>query len=393
MLISSIGDYIVTSMGTCDHETIIIPDTYSNHAITEIKNGAIQSDDVETILVGSNVRIIGSEAIKNCPNLKAVFITASVTHTSLRMFSNCPNLTDIYLQFKEGYLPESWDPLWTAGLPEGCTIHYLPEDAVLYGFNYKLNATGTGYAVTGLAYDNSQDHIFHIPAKYNGLPVTEIAANAFKNKRTMYEVYVPNSVTTIGESAFEWCYDLKKVIFYGDVELGNRAFACCEKLQTVNTVKATKMGDYCFLMTGLSVVETSPNLKVIPKGAFDECINLTSVYINEGTTKILDHAFIRCSALVNVYLPDGLEHISYGAFTHCNSLTSIYIPESVTIMGVTESGMGTGNVFYTTSGDLVINCGADSQPTGWYEGWNASEYDPDTDEILAHYTTYWGQER
>ena len=62
-------------------------------------------------------------------------------------------------------------------------------------------------------------------------------------------------------------------------------------------------------------------------------------------------------------------------------------------MGVTESGMGTGNVFYTTSGDLVINCGADSQPTGWYEGWNASEYDPDTDEILAHYTTYWGQER
>jgi hypothetical protein len=152
------------------------------------------------------------------------------------------------------------------------------------------------------------------------------------------------------------------------------------------------MGDYCFLLSGITVVETSPNLEVIPKGAFDECVNLTSVYINEGTTKILDHAFSRCSSLVNVYLPDGLEHISYGVFTHCHSLTSIYIPESVTIMGVNESGKGTGNVFYTT-GSLIITCGADSQPAGWYEGWNASDFDPDTDEILGYYSTGWGQER
>ena len=383
----------VSGIGSCSYNTVIIPAKYNNYKVVAIKTGALESSRFETILVGSEVEAIEQGAFKNCTNLKRVFIPDNVTRTSIMMFQGCTNLTDVYVQFKEGYLPEAWDPYWAAGLPEGCTIHYLPEDAVLYGFNYKLNSAGTGYTVTGLAYDNSPDHIFHIPAKYNGVPVTEIAANAFKNQRTMYEVYVPTSVTTIGESAFEWCYDLKKVIFYGDVELGYRAFACCEKLQTVNTVKATKMGDYCFLLSGITVVETSPNLEVIPKGAFDECVNLTSVYINAGTTKILDHAFSRCSALVNVYLPDGLEHISYGAFTHCNSLTSIYIPESVTIMGVNESGKGTGNVFYTTSGNLVINCGADSQPSGWYEGWNASDFDPDTDEIIAYYTTNWGQER
>jgi hypothetical protein len=386
------GNYSVSSIGTCDHESIIIPATRSNCNIDEIKSGAIQSDDVETILVGSNVRIIYSEAIKNCPNLKAVFITASVTHTSLRMFSNCPNLTDIYLQFKEGYLPETWDPLWTVGLPEGCTIHYLPEDAVLYGFNYELNSAGNGYAVTGLAYDNSQDHIFHIPAKHNGLPVTEIADGAFKSKYGIYEIYIPNSVTTIGDSAFEWCYDLTKVIFNGDIKLGERAFASCHKLQTVNTVKVIEMGSYAFMATGLKVVELSAKLAVISQYAFDSCDQLTSVYINEGTTTILDRAFYYCSALTNIYLPDGLEHIGVGVFARCNSLESIYIPESVIVMGKNISGTVTGNVFYTT-GTLVINCGADSQPSGWYDGWNVSQTDPDTDEILARHTTNWGQAR
>ena len=61
-------------------------------------------------------------------------------------------------------------------------------------------------------------------------------------------------------------------------------------------------------------------------------------------------------------------------------------------MGVNEAGNGRGMVFYTT-GNLVINCGASSQPSGWYDGWNVSETDPDTDEILARYTTNWGKTR
>jgi hypothetical protein len=152
------------------------------------------------------------------------------------------------------------------------------------------------------------------------------------------------------------------------------------------------MGSYAFMATGLKVVELSAKLSVISQYAFDSCDQLTSVYINEGTTTILDRAFYYCSALTNIYLPDGLEHIGVGVFARCNSLESIYIPESVIVMGKNISGTVTGNVFYTT-GTLVINCGADSQPSGWYDGWNVSQTDPDTDEILARHTTNWGQAR
>ena len=41
-----------------------------------------------------------------------------------------------------------------------------------------------------------------IPSTYNGLPVTEIATNAFKNEAYLTSVIVPDSVTSIGESAF-----------------------------------------------------------------------------------------------------------------------------------------------------------------------------------------------
>ena len=384
--------YKITSSANSSDITMIIPSKYNNVAVKTISSGGIVSTKVETILVGSNITHMGLNAIQNCTKLKAVFIPDNVQYVEAAAIVGCSNLTDVYVQFKEGYLPEGWNTNWAMGLPDGCTIHYLSPDAVTYGFDYSLNSNGDGYVVTGLDYKSTTDKSFKIPTKHNGLPVTEIASGAFDKVYGIQEISVPSSVTTIGDSAFEFCYDLQKVIFAGKVKLGVRAFASCLQLKTVNTVNIIEMGEYCFLETGLTVVELSPNLATIPQYAFYSCNYLTSVYINEGTTIILDKAFMHCEALTNIYLPNGLEHIATGVFGHCYSLESIYIPETVIKMGVTLSGNGRGNVFYTT-GTLIINCGADSQPSGWYDGWNVSETDPDTDEILARYTTNWGQAR
>ena len=388
----SSGEYTITSIGEFCATTMIIPSTYNNCNITAIANGAITSSKVETVLVGSNIISIEINAFKNCTNLRSVFIPANVKFVSAAAFIGCSNLTDIYIQFTEEQLPDTWDDNWAIALPEACRIHYLSNDAVLYEFSYSLNSDGNSYSVTGLESDISTNHSFVIPSTYDGLPVTEIADEAFKGKANIFEIRVPTSVKSIGNSAFSSCYDLKKVIFDGDIKLGSRVFENCYNLDTVNTIKVTEMGAYCFLETALTVIELSPKLTTIPQYAFYSCDNLTSVYINEGTTIILDKAFAYCDVLTNIYLPDGLEHIATGVFGFCNSLESIYIPETVTKMGVNLSGSARGNVFFTT-GNLVINCGADSQPEGWYDGWNVSRTDPETDEILEHYPTNWGEER
>ena len=64
-----------------------------------------------------------------------------------------------------------------------------------------------------------------IPAEINGIPVTEIAPEAFKNNTNLRSIVIPGTVKIIGESAFEGCVSLQKVILQDGVEeIGEKAF-------------------------------------------------------------------------------------------------------------------------------------------------------------------------
>ena len=73
--------------------------------------------------------------------------------------------------------------------------------------------------------------------------------------------------------------------------------------------------------------------KVIGKGAFFNCIFITSINIPEGVTTIGEHAFWRCYSLTSINIQECVTNIREHAFSHCNSLTSIIIPDSVTSIG------------------------------------------------------------
>ena len=73
--------------------------------------------------------------------------------------------------------------------------------------------------------------------------------------------------------------------------------------------------------------------KVIGKGAFFNCIFITSINIPEGVTTIGEHAFSCCYSLTSINIQECVTNIREHAFSHCNSLTSIIIPDSVTSIG------------------------------------------------------------
>ncbi|MDR3264325.1 MAG: leucine-rich repeat protein [Clostridiales bacterium] len=89
-----------------------------------------------------------------------------------------------------------------------------------------------------------------IPDEYNGLPVTEIAPNAFAFFSELEEVFIPESIDTIGYNAFMGC-DKLKVVNLTDVEIVEEyAFAFCEGLETVVLPETvTTVEGYAFMFS------------------------------------------------------------------------------------------------------------------------------------------------
>ncbi len=106
---------------------------------------------------------------------------------------------------------------------------------------------------------------------------------------------VPDSVTTIGERAFENCAKLTEVVIPDSVtSIGESAFQGC---------------------SSLAGVTLSNSITNIPCRAFDSCSSLSTVAIPEGVTYIAEYAFAECSEMAEVFLPQSLARIEERAFT------------------------------------------------------------------------------
>ena len=119
-------------------------------------------------------------------------------------------------------------------------------------------------------------------------------------------------VTSIGDIAFQNCYDLTSVnIPNGVTSIGTMAFQNCSALTSV----------------------TIPNtLTTIGSAAFMNCSGLTSVTIPNSVTKISLGAFNGCKKLTSITIPNGLTSIEEFVFSS-TGLTSVTIPNSVTSIG------------------------------------------------------------
>ncbi|MBR7100346.1 MAG: leucine-rich repeat domain-containing protein, partial [Clostridia bacterium] len=126
----------------------------------------------------------------------------------------------------------------------------------------------------------------------------------YASGKTATQFIIPDSVTSIGEGAFAYCYDLTSVVIPESVtSIEESAFAYCNNLTNI-------------------VIPDS--VTSIGTWAFSHCISLTSVVIPNSVTTIGDHAFYRCESLTSVVIPESVTTIGDHAFYRCESLTSVY---------------------------------------------------------------------
>jgi hypothetical protein len=163
--------------------------------------------------------------------------------------------------------------------------------------------------------------------------VTSIGMYAFSGCFNLKNITIPNGVTGIGEGAFYYCTSLTSVTIPGSVKnMGLMAFAHCESLQSLTILNGvTGIGEAAFTdCTSLTSVTIPGSVKNIGQGAFSTCTSLKSLTILNGVTSIGKYAFTDCTSLTSVTIPGSVTSIGEGAFINCTSLKSITLPDNLT---------------------------------------------------------------
>lgn len=229
-------------------------------------------------------------------------------------------------------------------------VDRIPIEGI-YTFSY--NDADMTATITGVT---SQRDFYVLPSETvnpeNDVPyqVVAIGNGAFAGNR-LITAYLPTSVKTIGDNAFDGCVNLTSVTQRGSSDeavfpasvtsIGNYAFEGCGKLNvTFGDAKAlTTIGDNAFYgCISLQRVEFAQGsaLSYIGKEAFME--SGVSVVDLAGTnvTEIGYSAFEGCMSLAKLTLPETIEIININAFYGCTNLRDVFVSgtaKSITFIG------------------------------------------------------------
>ena len=279
-----------------------------------VQDTLILCPEVKTsVSIPNSVTSIGGSAFSGCSSLTSVTIPNSVTSIGGSAFFVCSSLTSVTI-------PNSVTSIGYEAF-EGCRGLTTLNFNAINCQDFSSNPFGTALTTVNI-----------------GDSVQRIPANFVSGCDVLTSITIPNSVTSIGNSAFEDCSSLTTLNF--------NAINCQDfnyyylpfrgtSLTTVNIGDSVQRIPANFVRgcSGLTSVSIPTGVTSIGNGAFNGCSGLTSITIPTGVTFIGNSAFNGCSGLTSVTIPTGVTSIENRAFYNCSGLTSVTIPNSVTSIG------------------------------------------------------------
>lgn len=252
----------------------------------------------------------------------------------------------------------------SALLAMGC-LPALPAGAAETAFSGTALEDGT---VELRCTDTSLTQV-EVPAEFDGMTVTALAAGAFAGCGRLTAVTLPDTLQTIGEQAFSGCSALEEITIPQSVSsIGAYAFDTAEALTAIYVEDgcAAFMDDGGVLLTGdgtelIKYPEARPDAAyAVPDGctALADWSFVGSQYLEEidlgGVQTIGEDAFYYCVSLRSVAVPEGVTELPGAVFGYCVELSDVTLPSTLRSIG--------GSCFYscTSLSELVLPKGLES---------------------------------
>ncbi len=183
------------------------------------------------------------------------------------------------------------------------------------------------------------------------------------SKDSIKTVVIGADITYIGSYAFSDCRSLKTLSFAKGSKLkgfGEGAFQYCTSLsgELVLPNSVESIGSYAFgSCDALSklIVNKDSKLEEIGPGCFSFCNSLKTINIQSSAGDILirSKAFKGCDALSTVKLSEVVWRVDDDAFDDCPNLSALYLPLSLEEIGQNAFSTGKENGFVYYSGDYL----------------------------------------
>jgi hypothetical protein len=162
-----------------------------------------------------------------------------------------------------------------------------------------------------------------------------IGASAFRSCSKLSKIDIPNSVETIERDAFEFCIGLKEIRFpEGLKTMGDQAFANCSAVEQMDLsrTKITKLNQKVFYRcAGMKKILLPTGLEIIDDSAFRGSVGLTNINsensFSNSLTKIGDHAFSFMAEIINLKIPPSVQDIGMGIFTSSSNISVVKVDE------------------------------------------------------------------
>lgn len=292
------------------------------------------------------VRSIEDSAFSDCYDITSLSIPVTIEEIGWDAFAGCTNLSNIVISCKTplSFLSIFQETAWYDNLPDGPVYIGTMLAGIKGEIPELLNVKDGTTAICKHALAGQ----FDLTKIFLPNSVTFIGEGAFDSCIGLTSIIIPNSVTTIESFAFYDCAALKSitlsqslkriepstfgrcsnlisaVIPHSVISIGDDAFSGCSSLSSVsipNTVES--IGGGAFSGTKIKKISIPNSVKKLCSYTFENCDSLSEVHLSDSLTIIGPHAFAGCKQIKSISIPKSVVYIGDDTFSGCESLTSI----------------------------------------------------------------------